>query len=114
MVSFINSLINHLFTHLFISFTFYVFFMFIVATLVILLLRSAGLSQGNAFGVVLDFTGGVAGSCTCFILPALCYLKLMSRNDTYYYASIVMLIFGIIIAIDVPVLSVLYAIGYVS
>jgi hypothetical protein len=44
-------------------------------TFVVIVLQSSGLSSGSAFSLVLDLTGGVAGSLTSFILPAAIYLK---------------------------------------
>jgi amino acid permease len=44
-------------------------------TFVVIMLQSSGLSSGSAFSLVLDLTGGVAGSLTSFILPAAIYLK---------------------------------------
>jgi uncharacterized membrane protein len=83
----------------------------IVAAIIILLLRSAGFSQGNAFSLVLDFTGAITGSIISFILPGAFYLKLYQRSDEFFYSCAVMFVFGIAIMITVPILSVLNIVG---
>lgn len=78
-----------------------------MTTIIVLLLRYIGFSTGAAFGMILDFTGGVAGSITSFVLPALLYLKLMPRTASLFWPAAAMLLFGIFVAITVPVASVL-------
>lgn len=78
---------------------------------IILSLRSVGLSQGNAFSLVLDFTGAITGSMISFILPGAFYLKLYQRNDEFFKSCAVMFVLGIIIMIAVPILSVLSIVG---
>jgi hypothetical protein len=73
----------------------------------VLLLFAAGLSSGNAFGLILDFSGGLAGSITSFVMPGAFYLKLMPRSAPLYWPCAVMLVLGVAIAIVVPVTSVI-------
>jgi hypothetical protein len=80
----------------------------IVCTTLVLCLRFSGLSLGDAFGLILDFTGGVAGSMTSYVMPAAIYLKLMPKTAEYYYPAVLMLIFGLFVMIMVPTVSILY------
>lgn len=74
-----------------------------------LLLHATGLSNGDAFGVILDFTGGVVFSIVSFILPALLYL--LDDSDTsskeYTIPCYCMLVFGCFTFVAVPVASIL-------
>ena len=74
-----------------------------------LLLEAHGLSDGEAFGVILDFTGGVVGSTVSFILPAVLYLdECRSGGDQrYVIMSYLMLVFGLFILIAVPTTSIM-------
>ena len=51
-----------------------------IITFVVIILQSSGLSSGSAFSLVLDLTGGVAGSLTSFILPSAIYLKMFPEE----------------------------------
>lgn len=44
-------------------------------TAFVLLFYFVGLGSGEAFGIILDITGGVSGTLTAFILPSLMYLS---------------------------------------
>lgn len=64
-------------------------------------ITSYRLAQGEAFGYILDLTGGVTGSLTSFVLPAFIYLKgseqqSRSREGRWGYrlASKILLVFG--------------------
>jgi len=82
--------------------------MLVVTTTVVLLLRDYSLEQGAAFGLILDFTGGIAGSGISYIMPAILYLTLTPKNQAvYYYPCIGMLFFGCFAAVTVPVVSLL-------
>ena len=48
-----------------------------IITFIVLVLRSTGLSSGEAFSLVLDLTGGLAGSLTSFIIPTAVFIKLV-------------------------------------
>ncbi len=82
-------------------------------------LRSAGLSKGEAFSIILDLTGSVAGSMVTFILPAALYMRAMdvASDDSGMTPSLlttflstapekrapaVLLVFGIFVLITVP------------
>ncbi len=71
-------------------------------TLFTLMFYYLGFASGAAFSLVLNITGGVAGSITSFILPSLVYLTLCPRDSMYYWAILV-LIAGIALAISVVV-----------
>lgn len=73
----------------------------------VLVLRFMGYSQGYAFGLILDFTGSIAGSFTSFVMPAAIFIKLSPNTDPLFYPGICMLIFGLFVMITVPVLSIL-------
>lgn len=58
-------------------------------------------TQGEAFGYILDFTGGVTASLTSFVLPAFIYLKGSEQQPPgeegrrgYRLASKILLVFG--------------------
>lgn len=74
---------------------------------VVFLLYSSGLTSGNAFSLILDFTGGLAASMTSFTLPGAFYLKLMPRTAPLWYPCVFMLLVGVVIAIVVPIYSVM-------
>lgn len=78
-----------------------------VPTGFVLMLEYIGISSGNAFGLILDFSGGLAGSITSFIMPAAFYLRFQPRTAYLYWPCVVMLILGIVIAIMVPILSIM-------
>lgn len=80
-----------------------------VPAALVLILRALGLTQGAAFGFILDFTGGFAASMTSFVIPAAIYLKLTSRpGSKYYWETCAMLRFGCFI---VPTMSILIITG---
>jgi len=74
-----------------------------------LLLHATGLSNGEAFGVILDFTGGVVFSVVSFILPAALYLLDDSGtgDQQYKVPSYFMLAFGCFTFVAVPVASIM-------
>lgn len=79
-------------------------------------------SQGELFGYILDLTGGVTGSVTCFIFPALAYLRATDgmtihessdeQTATYRSASKALVVFGGVVMLLVPVAVALSACGY--
>ncbi len=79
----------------------------LVTTGIVLLLRYGGLDQGSAFGVILDFTGSIAGSLTSFVIPAAIFLKHAEKSHSLYWPSVLMLIFGIFTMFTVPIVTVL-------
>jgi hypothetical protein len=54
-------------------------------TAIVVMLQALGLSSGEAFSLVLDLTGGVAGSLTSFILPAAIYVQLKPNDGSFKY-----------------------------
>ena len=76
---------------------------------VVIFIRSVGLSQGHAFGVILDFTGSIAGSFISFVMPAAIFLKLNSKEHKFYWPCVVMLVFGVFVMITVPIVSIVSA-----
>ena len=87
---------------------------FAVPTILVLILRASGLTQGAAFGFILDFTGGIAASMTSFVLPAAIYLKLTPFTEAkHYWETAAMLGFGCFVLITVPTMNVLILTGSV-
>jgi len=80
---------------------------FLVTTFLVLVLSYAGITQGAAFGLILDFTGGIAGSCISFVMPAAMFLKLTSKDHKLFVPSIFMLCFGIFVMVTVPVVTII-------
>lgn len=71
---------------------------------IVLALRGVGLTQGDAFGFILDFTGGIASSFCSFIMPAMIYLQLTPKAEArWFYPAILMLIFGVFVMFTVPI-----------
>jgi amino acid permease len=57
-------------------------------------------ANSNALGLVIDITGGIAGSILYFIIPGLLGRKLyIQNNNELYWKSVVLLIFGIWVVI---------------
>lgn len=46
----------------------------IVCTVLVMLLQATGMSNGDVFGTILDFSGGIAFSCISYVLPAWLYI----------------------------------------
>jgi hypothetical protein len=80
--------------------------LYLGTTTFVLIIRYAGVSLGDAFGVILDFTGGVAGSMTSFVLPAAVYLKVMPTSAYFYNLAKVMAVFGIFVMFMVPIVAI--------
>lgn len=84
-----------------------------LVTFIVIMLQSSGLSSGSAFSLVLDLTGGVAGSLTSFILPAAIFLKefpeVEGDNDISWRRMEAHVIFylGIVLMIVILFMSVL-------
>ena len=74
---------------------------------IVLVIRYLGLDQSDEFGVILDFTGGIASSFICFVMPAAIYLRLTSMDQIYYWPSASMFLFGIFVLITVPTLTII-------
>jgi len=68
----------------------------------VLLLYSAGWTSGQAFSIVLNLSGGVAGSLTSFVLPALFFLINMPYSAGFYFPCMLMLLFGAVLFVLVP------------
>jgi sodium-coupled neutral amino acid transporter 11 len=78
-----------------------------VITLVALLLQ-VFLSSTDSLAIVVDITGGIAGSMLYFIIPALCALGMFKSSAEIRIKSYVLLLFGCAIVIAV-ILSVILA-----
>ena len=70
-------------------------------------MATAGLTQGSAFGLILDFTGGIAGSSLSFVMPAAIFIKLSSKQNSLFWPSVLMFVFGIFIMIVVPTFTII-------
>eukprot|EP00903_Cladosiphon_okamuranus_P010528 g9958.t1 len=90
---------------------------------VVLALMLVGVAQGELFGYIVDLSGGVTGSITCFVFPALAYLRAtdgvtVQKSDydkhrrAYRHASRVLIVFGVMVMLLVPVAVALSALGY--
>ena len=53
-----------------------------------LLLRYAGYTKGEAFGLILDMAGGIGCNVTVFIFPPIVYLKLYSHDSFHIHNNI--------------------------
>ena len=62
---------------------------------VVLALFSTHCSSGDAFGFILNITGGIVGSIPSFILPAAMYLKVCKNSEWLYYPAAVVLVVGV-------------------
>lgn len=47
-----------------------------------LLVDAHSLPQGDLFGYILDLTGGITGSLTSFVIPAITFLKATEGNNS--------------------------------
>lgn len=87
---------------------------FLVAAVVgtVMGIIASGSTNGIAFSLVLNITGGVAASFVSFVLPGALYLKLVPREkQKYRWASIANIAFGL--AITCIVVATLIATPYV-
>lgn len=57
------------------------------------------LSSTDSLAIVVDITGGVAGSMLYFVVPGLCGMTLFKDNRETYYKSILLLLFGVTIMV---------------
>jgi len=73
---------------------------------IVLLLWSSGLSQGDAFGMILDFTGSLTGGFIAFVAPASFYLRVMNKTDPYWYQSAVLLVLGLFVMTTTPMIAI--------
>ena len=72
-----------------------------------LLVKLGGLESGSAFGVILDFTGGIASSLICFVLPAAIFIKLTPKTHPLFFPCVAMSIFGLFVVVTVPVITII-------
>lgn len=56
---------------------------------------------GDSLGIVVDLTGGVAGSILYFVVPAFCGMELYKDEPNIYYRSLGLGLFGFVIIIFV-------------
>ena len=79
----------------------------VVVTFVAVMLQLF-LSHSNSLGIVVDITGGVAGSMLYFVTPALCAVCVLKEKDPFsYYRAWVLLAFGAVIIVSVIVATAL-------
>eukprot|EP00611_Tribonema_gayanum_P019399 TRINITY_DN3353_c0_g1_i4.p1 TRINITY_DN3353_c0_g1~~TRINITY_DN3353_c0_g1_i4.p1 ORF type:complete len:256 (-),score=48.88 TRINITY_DN3353_c0_g1_i4:329-1096(-) len=69
-------------------------------------LSATGVASGEAFGIILNLSGGIIGSIVSFILPALMYKRALPEGR-WAWVCRPLVAFGVIIAIMVPVSSIL-------
>lgn len=71
-----------------------------------LLLFYSGYSKGEAFGIILDFSGGVSFVVVCFIIPAELYRRVFKEEGAaaeYYYQNLAMFAFGVFTFFACPI-----------
>lgn len=73
----------------------------ILALVVVIVLLATGYSSGEAFSLILDFSGGIAGGFISFLLPGIIYLKLMPPDSQYYTAAKCIIAFGVSVTVSV-------------
>ena len=81
-----------------------------ICTMVVLIIRDAGLTKGEAFSAVLDITGSIGGAMLSFTFPALMFLKVKDptwpRREAFFVdgtrKATILLVFGIIVMVTVP------------
>jgi hypothetical protein len=66
-------------------------------TACVIALLAAGIASGEGFGLILDVTGGVAGSLSAFLIPSAIYMKVMPKSSSLYTTAQLNLVFGIVI-----------------
>ena len=74
---------------------------------VVLVLFALNIASGDAFGFILNLTGGIAGTIPSFILPAAMYLKVCDNTEPFYWPSWVELILGTILGVTVTIETIL-------
>ena len=72
---------------------------------IIALLLQIYLSSTDSLAIVVDITGGIAGSMLYFIIPALCGFSLFKNNMELYWKSLILLLFGATLIILVIISS---------
>jgi sodium-coupled neutral amino acid transporter 11 len=65
------------------------------------------LSSTDSLAIVVDITGGVAGSMLYFVIPGLCALQLFKHEQETYVKSLLLLLFGTTIIVLVIISSAL-------
>jgi amino acid permease len=75
---------------------------FAVITFVAIMLQ-VYLTSTNSLSIVVDLTGGVAGSILYFVVPGLCAMKVFKSDPKVYYQSAALLFFGTLIIVLVIV-----------
>ena len=76
-------------------------FLLILALVVVVVLLATGYSSGEAFSLILDFSGGIAGGFISFVMPGIIYLRLMPPDSQYYTAAKCITAFGVCITASV-------------
>ena len=65
----------------------------------VLSLLATGMASGEVFSLILNLTGGVAGTISSFVLPAAIYLKVMPTDSQYYTHAKALLAWGLILPV---------------
>lgn len=76
-------------------------------TFTVVLLNLLGVSGGVGFGLILSITGGIGGSLSSFIIPALLYIKISSPENQWYYPAWVLFFLGWIVLFAVVIVTIL-------
>ena len=71
----------------------------------IALLLQVFLSSTDSLAIVVDITGGVAGSILYFVVPGLCAMQLFKNDRETYLKSVTLLLFGMAIVVLVIISS---------
>lgn len=69
----------------------------------VLIMNFVGLTSGDAFSLILDITGGIAGSLTSFVLPALIFLAVCDHDDWLMWPARINLFLGVFIMMSVVI-----------
>lgn len=76
-------------------------------TLLVMLMWATGMASGKGFSLILNLTGGVAGSLSTLILPAALYLKVMPSNSSWTNAAQLLFLFGVVVMVAVVIVSII-------
>lgn len=81
--------------------------MIAVLTGAVLLLDNFGIANGLGFSIILNITGGIAGSLAAFILPSMIYLKIMPKDSALYGIAKGVLTMGCSVAVVVVISTII-------
>ena len=78
---------------------------FLTIFLLLSLAFISGSSESSGLSFTLNFSGGIGGSISCFILPSLIYLKVMPKGSSLSTAAYLLFIIGIFTVVAIFVES---------